>query len=437
VSPPVPAEQSSTRFRYLDLLRIASIGLVVIGHWLLVDVTVVNGQLSGVDSLDYITWGGWVTLLFQVLPVFFLVGGFVNAQSWTAHRASGEAWDEWVQTRAMRLLWPTAVYVLVISALVVVVGTTGIGPDEIAQGAWVVAVQLWFLPVYLMLIALTPLLFRAHRRWGFAVPIAMALGAVVVDFGVIAMHWEVLGYLNYLFVWGSMHQWGFAWRDGSLSHPLRRPYVFALAGAAAVAALVALGPFPIDMVGTGEHAGNTSPPSIALLAFAAVQAGIALAAAPAATRLLARPRVWRGVARLNPAVMTVYLWHMVPVVIVGLILSGVGAVPHLGVGSWQWWLSRPVWFLVLAAILLPLTIAVQWMERPLVRLPIGLGPRGGWSPILMVIGITASGVSLARLAVVGFAFNGKLTSGALLLFVCGVALVVMSGASSRHSVGAV
>ncbi len=437
MSASVAAGRGPARFRYLDLLRIVSIGLVVIGHWLLVDVTVVNGQLSGVDSLDYITWGGWATLVFQVLPLFFLVGGYVNAQSWTTHKANGQAWDEWVQTRAMRLLWPTAVYVLVISALVVVVGTTVISPDEIEQGAWLVAVQLWFLPVYLMLIALTPLLFRAHQRWGFAVPAMMALGAVVVDFGVIAMHWAPLGYLNYLFVWGSMHQWGFAWRDGSLSHPRRRPYGFALAGAATVAALVALGPFPIDMVGTGQHAGNTSPPSIALLAFAAVQTGIALAAAPAATRLLARPRWSRPVARLNPFVMTVYLWHMVPVVIVGVVLSWIGTAPHPGVGSWQWWLLRPAWFLVLAAILLPLTMAVQWMERPLVRLPIGLGARGGWSPIVMVLGIAASGVSLARLAVVGFAFNGKLTSAALLLFVSGVALVVMSGSTSRHSVGVV
>ena len=75
------------RNRYADLLRVAAIGGVVYGHWLLTDITYRNGQLSGVDALDYVSWGRWVTWGFQVMPVFFLVGGYVNAVSWKTHRA--------------------------------------------------------------------------------------------------------------------------------------------------------------------------------------------------------------------------------------------------------------------------------------------------------------------------------------------------------------
>ena len=59
---------------------------------------------------------------------------------------------------------------------------------------------------------------------------------------------------------------------------------------AALALLVGLGPFPIDMVGAGEKVVNTTPPTIAVLAFAAAQIGLVLAAAPAVSRLLQRPR---------------------------------------------------------------------------------------------------------------------------------------------------
>ena len=86
-----------------------AIGGVVYGHWLLVSVTYQDGQLSGVDALNYVPWGRWVTWVFQVMPVFFLVGGYVNAQSWAAHHAAGETWTRWVRDRAMRLLYPTAV----------------------------------------------------------------------------------------------------------------------------------------------------------------------------------------------------------------------------------------------------------------------------------------------------------------------------------------
>ena len=79
------------RNRYADLLRVVAIGGVVYGHWLLISVTYRNGQLSGLDALDYVSWGRWLTWLFQVMPVFFLVGGYVNAQSWMAHHARGES----------------------------------------------------------------------------------------------------------------------------------------------------------------------------------------------------------------------------------------------------------------------------------------------------------------------------------------------------------
>jgi hypothetical protein len=50
--------------------------------------------------------------------------------------------------------------------------------------------------------------------------------------------------------------------------------------AAVLAGLLATGPFPVDMIGSGERIGNTTPPSIALLAFAAAQTGLVLAAEP-------------------------------------------------------------------------------------------------------------------------------------------------------------
>ena len=101
------------RNRYVDLLRVLAIGGVVYGHWLLVSITYTHGQLSGLDAISYVSWAPWVTWAFQVMPVFFLVGGYVNAQSWPSRQARGETWTVWVRDRALRLLWPTAVFVVV------------------------------------------------------------------------------------------------------------------------------------------------------------------------------------------------------------------------------------------------------------------------------------------------------------------------------------
>jgi hypothetical protein len=42
----------------------------------------------------------------------------------------------------------------------------GVPRAEVGEAAWLVALQLWFLPVYLLLAALTPALLAAHRRRG-------------------------------------------------------------------------------------------------------------------------------------------------------------------------------------------------------------------------------------------------------------------------------
>jgi peptidoglycan/LPS O-acetylase OafA/YrhL len=411
------------RNRYADLLRVVAIGGVVYGHWLLVSVTYRGGQLSGVDALNYIQWGRWVTWAFQVMPVFFLVGGYVNVQSWRAHHAAGETWTWWVRDRAMRLLWPTAVFVVVAVIAVVVAQAAGAPTAELAAAGWLIALQLWFLPVYLVLIALTPLMYAAHRRWGLAVPAVMAAAAGLVDVGVTGPHLHVIGYLNYLFVWGSIHQWGFFWQDGSLTSARWRPYVLAAGGAALLAGLVTSRSFSPDMVGSG----NTNPPSIALLAYAAAQAGLVLAIEPWATRLLSHERLWRPVRRLNAVVMNVYLWHFVPAIVIAVACYPTGLLPQPAVGSAEWFELRLVWFALLTAVLAPLVVGVTRAERPMLRLPAGLGRPGPWSPLLLLAGLVVAAVGLVRLAIGGFAPDGRLPGLVLAAFAAGLAATLFTG----------
>jgi len=411
------------RNRYADLLRVVAIGGVVYGHWLLISVTYRHGQLSGVDALDYVGWARWVTWLFQVMPVFFLVGGYVNARSWSAHRDGGESWTRWVRDRALRLLWPTAVFV-VIGVLAAVAATlAGVPAAEVSEAGWLVALQLWFLPVYLLLIALTPALVAAHRRWGLAVPAAMAAAAALVSAGTTGPHLHVIGYANYLFVWGSIHQWGFGWLDGTLTRKRWRPLAMAAAGAALFACLLGWGPFSVDMIGSG----NTNPPSVALLAYALAQAGLVLALEPAVTRLLARPRLWHRVQRLNTTVMTVYLWHFAPAVVVAIAFYPTGLMPQPAVGTGEWWALRPVWFALLTAVLAAIVMAVMWAERPLLRLPAGVGPSGPWSPAILLAGLAAAMVGLARLAIVGVAPGGHVPGWVLVSCAAGLAAVFCTG----------
>ena len=95
----------------------------------------------------------------------------------------------------MRLWWPTAACLGVNAAA----GAAGAAPANIALVGQLVTRQLWFLPVYLVMITLTPVILTAHRRWGPMVPAVMAAPALV-SAAVAVPHLAVLRYANYLLV---------------------------------------------------------------------------------------------------------------------------------------------------------------------------------------------------------------------------------------------
>ena len=412
----------SSRNSYLDLMRVVAIAAVVVGHWLATGIVYQHGQLQGVDVLGVVPWTSWLTLVLQVVPVFFLVGGYSNALSWSKYRGAGGLPFGWIRRRALRLLLPTSVYVVAIVLLVVVCDASGVNRDELAQAAWALALHLWFLAVYLVLLLLTPMFYAAHRRFGIRVPIAMAALAVVIDVGVIEAHWHVVGWLNYVLVWGTFHQLGFAWHEGFFAGRRSRPLALTLGAVVALVGLIWWGPYPVSMIGVpGARIQNASPPSAALLAFGLTQVGLVLLAEPFVARWLGLPRRARVraiVERANHLTMPVYLWHMVPLVIVTVVGYRNGLLAQPSIGSGAWWAQRIIWVGALSVVLAIVLAVVLWLVRAVgarrrsrtaaVRASSSGAPqpppsRSKQGLALLGLGIAVTAAGLGRLAVQGFA----------------------------------
>jgi surface polysaccharide O-acyltransferase-like enzyme len=389
-----------TRDRYVDLLRVVSLGVVVLGHWLMAVVVVgADGQVRTTNLLAVEPALQPVTWLLQVMPVFFLVGGFSHATAWTSVRRQGGRYADFVRSRAGRLLRPTAVFVGVWLVLSLVIELAGADRGVLTVATRVVAQPLWFVGVYLGIVALAPAMLRLHERCGrfaVAVPLVLWAAAGLVDVARFAYDVPLIGFLNLAFVWLGVHQVGFLYADGRLTAV--RPGALMAAGLAGTVLLTTVGPYPTSMVGMpGEKVSNMSPPTFALATCAVWLIGLVLLLRAPVTRWLARPGVWRGVVVANGLAMTAFLWHLTAMFVATAATFAVG-LTQPAVGSGTWWLLRPVWIGVLVLLTGALVLAFRRADRPRpARVTVARpGARG----------TAATGMVLCTLGVLGFSAVG-------------------------------
>jgi hypothetical protein len=364
----IDAATPASRDRYVDLLRVTSLGVVILGHWLMAVVLVgpdgvtATNVLAVVPSLQPLTW------LLQVMPVFFLVGGFSHAVALASPRRRAGSYADFVRSRAGRLLRPTAVFVVVWLLLALLLDATGQDEGVLRAATRTVAQPLWFVGVYLGVVALAPAMAALHRRLGdraWAVPVLLGAAVAGVDALRFAAGVPHVGYLNVALVWLAVHQAGVLYADGTLARGGRGlAYALAGGGLAGVYALTALGPYPVSMVGLpGESVSNMSPPTLAMLAHATWLTGLVLLVRGPVTRWLRRPRPWAAVVAANGLAMTAFLWHLTAMfaAIAATVAAGI-ALPDAG--SAGWWLLRPLWVTALALLTAALVAAFRRADRP-------------------------------------------------------------------------
>jgi surface polysaccharide O-acyltransferase-like enzyme len=415
----------------VDFYRVSGVVLIVLGHWLAGSVTYRDGQFGRQNPLVELPWTQWLTWPFQAVPTFFLVAGYAGAVSWTHRRdADGVSRRAWLQRRLARVLGPTAVYAVLVSVVVVVLAACGIAGSVLEYAGWAVAMHLWFLAVYLVVVSLTPIAIAAQRRWGLMVPPTIALGVVVMDVVRLAGHVQYLDWVNYLLAWGALYQLGIAWREGSLAG--RRPALLAAASAVVLALLIWLKIYPISMIGVpGQTIDNTTPPTVALLAFAGAQTGIVMALAPALNRVLRAIRVERVLSVGNQNIMALYLWHMIPVVIVAIVGYPAGLLPQPPVGTAAWWLARLEWVAVLGIVTV-IEMALLWWGRRIFAAPLpllGIPIAQRWGEPVMLAGAAMAAYALSAVAAEGFAPDGRFPWLIAAVFAAGVLLVALRPAA--------
>ncbi|MEE9205727.1 MAG: acyltransferase family protein [Acidimicrobiia bacterium] len=344
---------------FLDVLRVAAVLIVVAGHWVTTAVIWEEGQIAGENALSVIPQSHLATWLLQVMPLLFFVGGFANARSLAHHSGKYLAY---LRTRLMRLLAPTVAFMAVWLVVGIVAEALPLPePNVVERAADVAALPLWFLGLYVIVVALAPPLRRLHEHLGWWVPIFFIVGAAAVDVLVHGLGYDAIGVANYALVWLLPHQLGFFYADGQLERVSRRVVgTLAAAGLLGLVVAVTVGGYPVSMIGVpGENRWNTDPPSLPLVALTMWLIGLALLAQPGIRSWALRRR--RLVKRLNGITLTLYLWHVSALAIAAAVVYPLGF-PRADTGSALWWATRPLWLAALVPVLLLLVYGFRRFE---------------------------------------------------------------------------
>jgi hypothetical protein len=358
-----PADASAGRNTYVDFLRAVSLIVVVLWHWAF---TIVIWEDDGPHATSPIgfTTGLWLaTWLLQVMPLFFYIGGYAHLTSWTRAQARGVSIWSFTGRRLRQLAVPAlslfAVWLVLGSVLGAVFDLTWVG-----RAVFLVVSPLWFIAIYLVLVALLPIAIRLHQRFDSIVIVFLAGAALAVDIARFRYDLEWLGIANMLFVWGLCHQLGFFY-DRIVALHRRIDWTLLWAGLFGLAGLVFSGLYPGSMVGVPGERSNMAPPSICIVALVAFQAGVVEIIRPAMQRRLARARWQRANELVNRFSMPLFLFHTTGMALhraVRYAIAGERNEPT-SPDLW-WWLSRP--FAIVGPLLFTLPVIYlfgrQWVR---------------------------------------------------------------------------
>lgn len=361
-------DPSTERNHYIDFLRAFSLLVVVAWHWVF---TIVIWQDDGPHATSPIgfTTGLWMaTWLLQVMPLFFYVGGYAHLTAWRKARASGTSIWAFVGRRLRRLAVPAIALLVVWVALGITLGAI-FNLKWIGRGVLLVVSPLWFMGVYLMLVALLPVFLWLHERWDSIVLVFLAAIAGAVDILRFRHGWEWLGLVNMVAVWGLCHQLGFFY-ERLVTAARRTDWTLLWAGLAGLSGFVFSGLYPGSMVGVPGETSNMAPPTICIIALVAFQAGVAEILRPAMEVRLQRPRWQRVNDTINRFSMPLFLFHTTGLAMyLGVRYAVAGERNEVREPTLGWWVTRPLAFIGPLLFTLPVIYLFgrQWVRKPRTR----------------------------------------------------------------------
>ncbi len=338
------SRNSATASRVPDGIRALALLVVITAHCLA--WTRIDGH-SMVNIIQHQPHLWWITWMVQIMPLFFVFAG-----TGLSKLASDKSGKRFVM-RGFMLLSPASLIYLV-SGLVGLC-LIPIKKSIVASTVGLLLVQLtWFLAVYVVIIAITPLLNRFTSLVGI-----FAWCGLIAGIDALRIHVnQNLGWLNMIMVWSLFALIGMRLKDLQRMPKPVALFGFIVSWSCAWLA-IHYGPYSKALVSIPGIPGisNLGPPSFVLACAGIGQIFLVIAGWNVLEKVFAQRYVWNVIGSFGMRSMQMYLHQMVFIMI--------SVAPFLLISSYPqdlsllWWLEH---FAVLAV-----TLTLSWFSAPYLR----------------------------------------------------------------------
>ncbi|WP_144796381.1 acyltransferase [Microbacterium paludicola] len=404
---PAPARPPGAgRDTGIDLVRaLCVIGVVVI-HALMVGITIDSTGPVFANASEGSAWIVPLSWLLQVMPLFFVIGGFAGRTAYLRMTDQGRSATDFVSARIHRLLLPALYAIAAVGVLLAMLLTSGVPEELVGVAGYRFSQPLWFLGVFLICQVLLPALVAAHERAPWTTIGLLALGAVAVDAARILSGVDAIGFVNLALVWLTLQQLGFFLADGSVTALSRRARaMLAVAAVAALAGTFVLGIHSPDLIA------NINPPTTALLLVGVAHTMLVSLLQAPLNRWSRSPLGVRLREFITPRAMTIYLWHMPVLLAMAGLSAAFAMLTGLALpapGGLAWWATRPLWLAVVFAGVVALARAAAGLEARRPPAPTASHTRltaatvigGGGVVLLLAVGTSPFTAGVAVLSMV-------------------------------------
>ncbi len=339
----------------VDVARAICLFVVVLFHGIMMGLQPGPTGLQITNAFD----GQWffpvLSLFLQVMPLFFILGGFSIYGAWQRRARAGATAGSFIRERLLRLARPAVMVFAAVGGTLAILSFAGVPADLLGQIGFRISQPMWFLAVYIGCSAMVPLMAKLHERAPRITLAALALAVLAVDGLRQLTGLDAVGLASLAFVWLLMQQLGFfaASRRRPVNSRLRLMFSLSLT----LLLLGAMGGWwSLDMLQ------NLNPPRFALILLGMAQRAIMELLRPQLERISVKPRIKKATEFANSTSLTVYLWHAsVMSALLGVLLACGTPMPEPL--SPAWWATGPLWLTVLLLAVIPVAAMLSRFEK--------------------------------------------------------------------------